>query len=120
MSATVDLLDANLHKVFGNRDVESRSAAIRQVYAADVAFTDPDETVVGWDALEAKAAGLIDATPESFVFAEEGPRYVDGNFGVLAWSFGPAGSPVARGIDLITVVDGRISQLRTVLVEATD
>ena len=120
MPSTADLLDANLHRVFGNRDAASRSAAIREVFAPDAAFIDPDETVVGWEAVEAKAAGLIDPTPESFVFAEYGPRYIDGDFGALAWSFGPAGSPVARGIDLITVVDGRISELRTVLVDATD
>jgi hypothetical protein len=117
MPSTAELLDANLHQVFGNRDVDSRSAAIREVFASDVAFIDPDETVVGWEALEAKAASLIGAAPESFVFTEEGPRYVDGDFGALAWAFGPAGSPVARGIDLITVVEGRIAELRTVLVE---
>lgn len=115
MSDVEELLDANLHRVFGNRDPAARRQAIDEVYAEDVVFADPDETVVGRDALERKAAGLLDGAPAVFVFADEGPAYVAGDLGVQAWSFGPAGAPVARGVDLITVREGRIVELRTAL-----
>jgi ketosteroid isomerase-like protein len=115
MSTVAELLDANLHRVFGNRDPASRRRAIDEVYAEDVVFADPDATVVGRDALEQKAAALLDGAPESFVFADEGPAYLAGDLGVQAWSFGPAGAPVARGVDVITVRDGRIVELRTAL-----
>ncbi len=117
MPTTAELLAANLHDVFGNRDPESRSAAIDATYADDVAFTDPEGTVTGRVALAEKAAALLDGAPADFVFAEEGLAYVDADTGALAWTFGPAGSPVARGIDIITVVDGRIATLRTILHE---
>lgn len=117
MTTVEQLLEANLRRVFGNRDAATRRAAIEEVYSPDVAFTDPERTVVGWDALEATAAGLLDRTPPEFAFREVGLRYADATTGALAWEFGPEGSPVARGIDLITVVDERITSLHTILAD---
>jgi hypothetical protein len=111
------LLDSNLVQVFGNRDAASRRDAIDVTYAEDVAFTDPEGTVTGRDALEAKAAALIDSAPADFDFAPDGLEYVGANSAALAWTFGPAGNPVARGIDVITIADGRISALTTMLHE---
>lgn len=115
MPSIPDLLAANLTDVFGNRDRASRRTAIDALFTEDVVFVDPDETVTGRDALEQKAAGLIDDAPAEFVFADDGPVYVGTDTGALAWTFGPAGAPVARGIDIIVVRDGRISELRTLL-----
>jgi hypothetical protein len=117
MSTTDELLTANLHDVFGNRDTAARRAAIERTYAPDVVFTDPEGSVTGWDALEAKAAGLLDPTPGAFQFAEEGRRYVSATHGALSWGFGPVGDPVARGIDVIEVRDGVIATLTTILAE---
>jgi hypothetical protein len=83
----------------------------------DVVFADPEGQVAGRDALESKAAAPIDGAPAEFAFEEDGIAYLGRDSGALAWTFGPAGSPVARGIDLITVRDGRISTLRTLLSE---
>jgi len=112
-----ELLSANLHDVFGNRDAASRREAIERTYTEDVAFTDPEEQVRGWDALEAKAAGLLDGAPAEFAFAAVGPVYVGTDSGALAWTFGPAGAPVARGVDVIEVRDGRIVSLLTLLAQ---
>ncbi len=109
------LLDANLHRVFGERDVAARRRAIDEIYTEDVVFVDPDETVVGRDALAAKASALLDGAAADFVFAEDGPRYVADDLAVLGWTFGPAGAPVARGVDILTIVDGRVAELRTIL-----
>ncbi|BDI22668.1 nuclear transport factor 2 family protein [Herbiconiux sp. L3-i23] len=113
------LLESNLLRVFGNRDEASRRAEIDRVYTTDVAFTDPDETVVGADALEAKAAALLSSAPADFVFAPDGPAYLAGDTAALAWTFGPAGAPAVRGVDVITVTDGRISALQTLLAAPT-
>ena len=49
MTSVSELLAANLHDVFGNRDPLTRRAAIERVYSEGVAFTDPDGTVQGRD-----------------------------------------------------------------------
>jgi hypothetical protein len=118
MPTVSELLTANLHEVFGNHDVASRRAAIERTYASDVTFSDPEGTVVGWDALEQKAAGLLETVPAGFQFVEEGRRYVSGTHGVLAWGFGPVGAPAVRGVDVIEVRDGVVVTLTTVLAEA--
>ncbi|NQX29026.1 nuclear transport factor 2 family protein [Microbacteriaceae bacterium VKM Ac-2854] len=117
MTTPRELLQANLHSVFGNRDSASRRSAIDTIYTEDVAFTDPEGTVVGRDALEQKAVALLSTAPESFVFVPDGIEYTSPDTGALAWAFGPAGAPVARGIDIITITDGRISALHTLLHE---
>ena len=110
-----ELLHVNLHEVFGERDPARRRAAVDATYTEDVEFTDPEETVVGRDALEAKADALLADAP-GFVFAEVGPAYVAGDLAALAWTFGPAGAdPVARGVDVLTLRDGRIAAVRTLL-----
>ncbi|WP_019135387.1 nuclear transport factor 2 family protein [Cellulomonas massiliensis] len=115
MADVSELLDANLYRVFNVRDAESRRRAIDETYTDDVTFTDPEGTVTGRDALEERAAALLGRTPATFEFVEDGPRYVGTGAGALAWRFGPPDEPVVRGIDVITVRDGRISELRTML-----
>jgi SnoaL-like domain len=110
------LLYANLHEVFSERDPDARRAAIERTYAEDVKFIDPEGELVGRQALNDRAQQLLDDAPADFVLEEDGPRYVDTDTAALAWRLGPPGSPVARGIDILTVRDGRVSVLRTLLV----
>lgn len=116
MSTVSDLLSANLHDVFGNRDPASRRAAIERIYTEDVEFTDPEGVARGWDALEDKARALLEKVPPTFGFTEDGARYAGPDNGALAWAFGPEGEPAARGIDVITVREGRIATLLTMFV----
>jgi hypothetical protein len=114
-STVTGLLAANLHGVFGERDPERRRATAAATYTEDVRFTDPEETVVGLDALEAKAAALLEGAP-GLVFADAGPAFLAGERGALSWTLAPeGGEPVARGLDVITVRDGRISEIFTLL-----
>jgi SnoaL-like domain len=114
-ATTKALLAANLHEVFGERDPDRRRAAVRATYSEDVRFTDPEGTVTGRDAVEAKAAALLDRAP-GFVFTDDGPAYEAGDRAALAWAFGPQGGvPVARGADVITVRDGVIVEVLTLL-----
>ncbi|GAA1998258.1 nuclear transport factor 2 family protein [Microbacterium pumilum] len=117
MPTVSELLASNLHDVFGNRDALTRRAAIEWVYAEDVVFTDPDGTVHGRAALEDKAAALLAGVPSDFVFAEDGERYAATDIGALAWAFGPAGAPVARGIDVVTVANETITSVRTFFID---
>ena len=114
MRTVNELLAANLHDVFGNRDAVARRAVIDEIYTEDVVFSDPEGAVTGRDAIDEKAAGLLGKVPPTFAFAEDGARYASSETGALGWAFGPEGAPVARGIDIITVRDGRIAALVTV------
>ena len=113
MRTVTELLAANLYEVFGERDAAARRAMIEQIYTEDVVFTDPESESKGWDALEAKARELLAEVPPEFVFTEDGRRYAGPRTGALGWAFGPEGEPVARGVDVITVRDGRIATLVT-------
>jgi SnoaL-like domain len=115
-----ELLHSNLHEVFSERDPERRRAVIERTYVEDVTFIDPEGEVVGRQALSDRAQKLLDGAPADFVLEEDGPRYVGAGTAALAWRFGPPGSPVARGIDILTIRDGRVSVLRTLIAAGTD
>ena len=117
MPRVSELLSANLHEVFGNRDPIARRKAIQEVYSEDVVFTDPEGTVQGRSAVDDKAAALLAGVPVDFEFVEDGERYVGADIGALAWAFGPVGAPVARGIDVLTILDGTITSVRTFFID---
>jgi len=111
------LMHSNLIEIFGQRDVARRREAMRRTYAEDIAFTDPEGTVHGYDAVDRQVKNVLDKAPESFVFAPDGPLYLLADTkAALPWAFGPVSGPaVARGIDVATIVDGRITALFTLL-----
>ena len=106
-------LDRNLFAVFGERDPAKRASASELTYTEDVVFADPETSSVGRAALEARARAILDAAP-GFEFAHDGPLYVGGDLAVLAWSFGPPGAPVARGVDVAFFRQGKICKLHTI------
>jgi hypothetical protein len=115
MTQIETLMHANLFEVFGERDAERRRAAIARTYAEDVQFVDPEGTVVGHEALDAKAQQLLEMAPD-FVFSAAGPVHELQDLGYLAWNLGPEGQPpVAKGMDIGFVVDGRIAKMYTIL-----
>ncbi|MEV7625562.1 nuclear transport factor 2 family protein [Actinoplanes sp. NPDC089786] len=115
MASIEELMRGNLLDVFNERDGDRRRAAIARIYAPEVRFSDPDETVVGHQALDAKAQHILDGAP-GFVFRPDGPIRVSDDLGYLAWQFGPAGEAVVRGVDIATVADGVITRVYTFLI----
>jgi hypothetical protein len=115
-----ELLHSNLHEVFCEQDPERRRAAIERTYTEDVTFIDPGGEFVGRQALSDQAQKLLDGVLAGFVLEEDGPRYVGNDTAALAWRIGPPGNPVARGIDILTIRDGRVSVLRTLIAPETD
>jgi hypothetical protein len=53
-----ELLRANLHEVFLERDPDARRAAIERTYAEDVRFIDAEAEAVGRDAIGERVASL--------------------------------------------------------------
>jgi hypothetical protein len=111
------LMHANLMEIFGQRDGTRRREAMRRAYAENIAFTDPEGTVHGYDAVDERVREVLDKTPETFIFAPDGPLYVlAGAAAALPWRFGPpSGPPVVRGIDFAVIANGRIISLQTLL-----
>ncbi|HEX8007325.1 MAG TPA: nuclear transport factor 2 family protein [Trebonia sp.] len=115
-----ELLYSNLHEVFSERDPERRRAAIERTYMEDVRFIDPEGEFVGWQALSDQAQKLLDGVVAGFVFEEDGPRYIGTDTAALAWRIGPPGNPVARGVDILTIRDGRVSVVHTLTAPETN
>jgi len=115
-----ELLLANLFAVFNVRDPERRFEAIARNYTEDVAWTDPDGTTRGHEAMNEKAQMLLDRMPD-FVFSAAGPVRVSRDLGLLAFNMGvPEQPPSVTGFDVAVVRDGRIAALHTLLTAEGD
>ncbi len=116
MATVAELMRQNLFDVFNERDPQRRRRALALTYAEDVVFHDPEGSVTGRAAVDAKAQALLDRAP-GFAFAARGSLYTSaGALGALAWRFGPAdGEPVATGMDIALIEDGLIHTMHTVL-----
>ncbi len=120
MPGSKELLHSNLHEVFSERNPERRWAAIERTYTEDVTFIDPDGEFAGWQALSDQAQKLLDGLLAGYVFEQDGPRYAVAETAALAWRVGPPGKPIARGLDVLTIRDGRVSAVRTLIAPEQD
>ena len=112
---TRELLLENLFAVFNVRDSDRRLEAIARNYTDDVAWTDPDGTTRGHEAMNEKARTLLDGLP-GFVFSAAGQVHISGDIGVLAFNMGPPEqTPAVSGFDVAVVRDGRIAVLHTLV-----
>ena len=115
MADAKELLHSNLHEVFSERDPEKRWAAIERTYHEDVRFIDPEDEVVGRQALNDRAQKILDDVPADFVLEEDGLGYTSADTAAMPWRFGPPGRPVVRGIDILTLRDGLVSVVHTLI-----
>ena len=109
-----ELLRIN-HEVTSERDPEKRRAAIERAYVEDLRFLDSEAEVVGRQAFSDRVQKILDDAPADFVLEEDGLGYVSPDTAAMPWRFGPPGSPVVRGIDILTLRDGRVSVVRTLI-----
>jgi len=108
-------MEKNLLEVFGERDSERRKLAISKLYTEECIFFEPEEQIVGRDALNARVEHILQEASE-FVFRLAGPAEVNHDLGRLRWHFGPKGAaPVVTGMDVAVFERGRIRALYTFL-----
>jgi SnoaL-like domain len=119
MAEAAELIQMNLH-VFSERDPEKRRAAIERTYTEDVRFIDPDGESVGREAINDRAQKILGDAPEDFALEKDGLTYVSPDTAVQPWRFGPPGSSVVRGVDVLTVRDGSVSVVRTLIGSRSD
>ncbi|CAN7507768.1 nuclear transport factor 2 family protein [Variovorax sp. LjRoot130] len=89
------LMQANLARVFGERDAGRRIEAIRELYADDAVLHEPHASVRGHAAISEAVTALLTNLPQGFVFAAAGPAVGHHGAGRLQWRSGAPDGPVA-------------------------
>lgn len=112
MSDANELLRINLREVMAERDPERRRAAIERAYVEDVRFLDSEAEFVGRQAFNDRIQKIFDDAPADFVLEGDGPAYVGQETAAQPWRFGPPGMPMIRGMNVLTLRDGRVSVVR--------
>jgi hypothetical protein len=121
MSATsIDydgLMQANLARVFGERDASHRMKAIAELYADDATlYEPPDASGTGHAAIDQAVEALLSSLPPNFVFTPIGPAVGHHGLGRLRWQSGPPDGPAAvTGMDVARIEGGRIQTLHVFL-----
>ena len=82
------LLQANLQRVFNERDPVRRDAAIVDLYTADPAMYEPDAIVKGRQAISDIAGKLLDNFGPDFAFVAEGKGLGHHGMATLRWHAG--------------------------------
>jgi hypothetical protein len=126
MSATsIDydgLMQANLARVFGERDASRRMKAITELYADDaILYEPPDASATGHAAINQAVEALLANLPPNFVFTAIGAAVGHHGMGRLRWRSGPPNGPAAvTGMD-VAQFEGAHAQMQVVAqaVEAT-
>ncbi len=96
-------MQANLARVFGERDASRRMKAIAELYADDAILYEPDAAATGHAAISQAVKTLLSSLPPNFVFTAIGPA---------VGHHGPPNSPAAvTGTDVARIEGGRIRTL---------
>ena len=110
------LMQANLARVFGERDAARRMKAIAELYAEDAMLYEPDASAKGHDAISQAVARLLSSLPPNFAFTAIGPAVGHHGVGRLRWQSGPPNGPVAvTGTDVARFEGGQIQTLHVFL-----
>lgn len=114
-----ELLERNLHEVFGQNDARRHRATIDELYTEDCILYVPPGMITGRADIDRFAGALRANHPEKAYMPITKPQAL-GNGGRLAWASGPRGAePVYFGSDVIIVRDGRIAALYVFLDETS-
>jgi hypothetical protein len=114
-AGTVDLdalMQANVVRVFNERNSSLRLAALRELYAEDATLYDPETVATGREAISKAVDDLLLSIPPDFVLSPTGHAVGHNGVGRLFWRAGPPNGPVAvTGIDVAHIENARIKVL---------
>jgi hypothetical protein len=112
---TVDLdalMQANVVRVFNERNSTVRLAAICELYAKDATLYDPETVATGPEAFSQAVDNLLHSLPPDFVLSAIGHAVSHNGVGRLFWRAGPPNGPAAvTGTDVAHIENGRIKLL---------
>lgn len=110
------LMQANLARVFGERDATRRMEAIAELYADNATLHEPHASATGHAAISQAVATLLSSLPPNFVFTVIGPAVGHHDVARLHWQAGPPNGPTAvTGTDVARFEGGRIQVLHVFL-----
>ncbi|MFL6710331.1 MAG: nuclear transport factor 2 family protein [Massilia sp.] len=111
MNVRSELVQQNLHAIFGEHDAFKRRQRLEAIWHPDGLFIDPDGSHHGIDAIEARVIALQAQFPD-FVFSELGAVQQMHEVARLGWAYGPADAPrTVTGIDVAVSRDGKLVAL---------
>jgi hypothetical protein len=111
-----DLMQANLARVFSERDATLRMNAIAKLYADDAILYEPGVSATGHAAISQAVEALLSSLPPNFIFTAIGPAVGHHGLGRLRWQSGPPDGPAAvTGTDVARIEGGRIQTLHVFL-----
>ncbi|WP_020673599.1 nuclear transport factor 2 family protein [Amycolatopsis nigrescens] len=98
--------------VWNETDPARRRELVEWLYTEDVTYTDPLGAVSGWDGLDGFIAGARQQL-SGLVFSLAGEVDAHHDIARFTWHLGTPGAaePLAIGFDVVTVENGRISQV---------
>jgi SnoaL-like domain len=106
------LMQANIVRVFNERDPARRRMAVSELYAESATLYDPETVATGWDAISRAIEELLVRLPPDFVFTAAGHAVSHNGAARLFWRAGPSDGPVAvTGTDIAHIENGRIKLL---------
>lgn len=106
------LMQANIVRVFNERDPDRRRIALSELYTEDAALYDPETAATGWGAISQAVQDLLQRLPPDFAFTAAGHAVGHNGAARLFWRAGPPDGPVAvTGIDVAHIENGRIKLL---------
>lgn len=106
------LLQANLERVFNERDDARRADAIAALYTEAPVMYEPAGPVHGRGDIHRIAGELLQQFGPRFRFAAQGMAAGHHGMATLRWTGGEPGQPPAvQGFDTAEIVDGRIARL---------
>lgn len=114
------LMQANIERVFNERNPDRRRAALGELYSQDAILYDPETVAAGQKAISEAVGNLLLRLPSDFVFSTTGRAVGHNGVARLFWRAGPPGGPVAvTSTDVAHIEDGRIRRLYVFVDPAT-
>jgi SnoaL-like protein len=109
MTTASTVLEANLERVFNERDPTLRRRAIEELYAADAVLYEQEGKYAGRKAIEGAITHLLGSLPPTLVFVLVAPVMQNHEMGKLLWRGQlPDGTLIVTGTDVAQVEGGRI------------
>ncbi len=106
------VMQANLERVFGERDASRRIEAIGELYTVDAEHHEPQRSARGYDAIAQAVTDLLANLPPDSTFTAISPALGHNGLGRLQWRAGTPESPaVVTGTDVAHFERGLIQSL---------